>query len=103
MTARERLPNRRASVSSTLEHRGLRYTATYSHFPDGRVAEIFINNHKINSAVDIEARDGAIVLSFALQHGADIAAIARALSRDPQGKPGLMGAVVDRVIAEYAR
>jgi hypothetical protein len=103
MSARERLPHRRASVSFNFEHRGLRYTATYSRFADGRVAEIFVNNHKINSAVDVDARDSAIILSFALQHGADISVIAGALSRNPEGKPtGLMGTVVDRVVAECA-
>jgi hypothetical protein len=100
---RECLPNRRANVSLDLECRSLRYTVTYSRFADGRVAEVFVNNHKVNSAVDIDARDSAVILSFALQYGADLSSIARALSRDPQGKPtGLMGVVVDRVIAEPA-
>jgi hypothetical protein len=99
--SREHLPNRRPSINFNFEHRGLSYTATYSCFADGRVAEVFVNNHKVNSAVDIDARDSAVILSFALQHGADLSLIARALSRDPQGKPtGLMGAVVDLIIAE---
>jgi hypothetical protein len=94
--ARQRLPNRRASCSFFFEHRGLHYTCTYSRFGDGRIGELFINNHKSNSHVDVDARDAAIVLSFALQHGADISAIARALSRDPRGTPtGVMGRVLD--------
>jgi hypothetical protein len=79
--SRERLPNRRLAVSYTLEHRGLGYTVTVGRFADGRPAEVFVNNHKVNSAVDIDGRDAAIILSFALQFGADLSAIACALSR----------------------
>jgi hypothetical protein len=98
MTDRERLANRRSSTNLTFEHRGLLYTVSYSRLSDGRLGELFINNHKVNSATDVDARDAAIILSFALQHGADISAIARALSRDPQGKPtGVVGVAVDSV------
>jgi hypothetical protein len=98
--ARQRPPNRRCSVSFNFEHRGLGFTCTYSRFPDGRIAELFITNHKVASAVDVDARDAAIILSFALQHGADISAIGKALCRDPRGNPtGVMGTVLD-IIAE---
>ena len=47
---RERLPNRRIGETFELEVAGLRYTATIGRFPDGRIGEIFLNNHKSNSA-----------------------------------------------------
>ena len=97
---RQRLPNRRPSTSFNFEHRGLGFTCTFSRFSDGRIGELFISNHKVNSAVDVDARDAAIILSFALQHGADILAITKALSRDPRGTPtGVMGTVLDIIIA----
>jgi hypothetical protein len=43
---RQRLLNRRASTSFDLEVAGLRYTATISHFFDGRIGELFLSNHK---------------------------------------------------------
>jgi ribonucleoside-diphosphate reductase alpha chain len=86
MTARERLPDRRPSVSFTFEVGGLRYTASFSRYPDGRLGEVFLSNHKSNSAADTNARDSAIALSFALQHGADPDVIRRALCRDSQGR-----------------
>jgi hypothetical protein len=93
--------NARRSTSFCFEHRGLGFICTYSRFPDGRIGELFITNHKVASAVDVDARDAAIILSFALQHGADILAIAKALSRDPRGTPtGVMGTVLDRLLAE---
>ena len=83
---RERLTNRRASESFTFELDGLHFTATVSRFPDGRIGELFLNNHKAGNQVDTNARDAAILLSFALQHGADIDAIRKSLCRDSRGR-----------------
>jgi hypothetical protein len=84
---RERLPNRRASEKYTFELHGLRYTATVSRFADGRLGELFLNNHKAGNQSGSNARDAAIILSLAVQHGADVEAIRRALCRDSQGRP----------------
>jgi hypothetical protein len=83
---RERLPDRRANESFTFELNGLRFTATVSRFPDGRVGELFLTNHKFGNQSDTNARDAAILLSFALQHGADLETIRRALCRDGAGR-----------------
>jgi hypothetical protein len=87
MTARERLPNRRASETFELAVAGICYrararTCTLSRYHDGRIAELFLSNHKSASAADVGARDAAIAFSFAVQHGADSEAIRLALSRD---------------------
>jgi hypothetical protein len=101
MTARERLPNRRSSENFTFEFDGLRFTATVSRFADGRVGELFLNNHKAGNQVDTNARDGAILLSFALQHGADVEAIRKALCRNSQGRAlGPLGTALDLLAAE---
>jgi len=98
---RQRLPERRGSISFDLEVSGLRYTATVSRFADGRIGEIFLNNGKINSQADTAARDAAIAFSFAIQHGADPEPIRRALSRDSQGRAcGPLGAALDRIATE---
>ncbi len=60
-----RLPNRRPAETFELEVAGLKYTATVGRFPDGRVGEIFLTNHKSNSAADTAARDTAITASIA--------------------------------------
>jgi ribonucleoside-diphosphate reductase alpha chain len=100
MQRRERLPNRRLGETFELEVGGLRYTATVGRFPDGRVGEIFLNKHRANSAADTNARDSAIVCSIALQCGADIETIRRALCRDSQGRAsGPLGAALDRLAA----
>jgi hypothetical protein len=96
MTVRERLPNRRASETFELTVADLRYTCTVSRYSDGRIAEIFLTNHKSNSAADVGARDAAIAFSFAVQHGADPETIRLALCRDSRGRPsGLLGAALD--------
>ena len=101
---RQRLPNRRASISFELEVAGLRYAATVSRFADGRIGEVFLNNHKSNSSADTNARDSGIACSFAVQHGADAEAIRRALSRDAQGRAtGPLGVALDIIAEEDGR
>jgi hypothetical protein len=98
MTERRRLPNRRPSETFELECAGLRYTCTIARFPDGSIGELFLNNHKSNSAADANARDSAIVFSIAIQCGADPEAIRRALCRDVRGNAsGPLGSALDIV------
>jgi hypothetical protein len=96
MTERQRLRNRRASETFSLECAGLSYIATVSRFDDGRIAEIFLTNHKSNSAADTAARDSAITFSIAVQHGADVETIRKALCRDGRGNAsGPLGVALD--------
>ena len=98
---RQRLPNRRESENFSFELNGLRFTATVSLFGDGRIAELFLNNNKAGNAADITAWDAAIILSFALQHGADPDSIRWALCRDSQGQAlGPIGCALDRIIQQ---
>jgi len=98
---RRRLPNRRHCESFNFELDGLRFTASIGRFADGRVAELFLTNHKSGNQSDTNARDAAIVLSFALQFGADIDAIRGALCRDSLGRAnGPLGAALDVIAAE---
>ena len=98
---RTRLPNRRASTNIDFEVGGQRYTCTYSKFADGRVAEVFLNNHRSNSGADVMARDSAIAVSFALQLGGDLETIRVAMCRDSQGAAsGPLGAALDLITRE---
>jgi hypothetical protein len=98
---REKLQNRRASETFDVEVAGLKYTATVSHFPDGRISELFLSNHKNNSGADTSARDAAIAFSFAVQHGADAEAIRKALCRDAKDHAGgPLGAALDALLAD---
>ena len=76
MTAhRERLPNRRFSETFDIELNGRKYRCSYSQFPDGRLAEIFISNNRVNSDSDTAAKDSAVVCSIALQFGVPLETI----------------------------
>jgi hypothetical protein len=95
---RERLLNRRFGETFEVEVAGLRYTEMVGWFLDARIGEIFLNNHKSNSAADTNARDCAIVCSIALQHGCDLETIRKALCRDSHGRAsGPLGAALDLV------
>jgi hypothetical protein len=101
MSHRQRLPNRRGSENFALECNGLAYLVTVSRFDDGRRAEIFLTNHKCGSTADTSARDSAIVCSIAMQFGADVDVIRRALCRDGQGgASGPLAAALDLIAGE---
>jgi hypothetical protein len=103
MSSRNRLPNRRPAESFEVEVGGLRYTATVGRFPDGTLGELFLSSQKTNSSADTAARDCGIVLSIALQHGADLKTIQRAVCRDSQGRAsGPLGAALDIIMASSA-
>ena len=101
MSPRARLPNRRTAETFSFEINGLGYTCMVGRFANGEIGELFLNNHRSNSGADTAARDSAIVFSIAVQCGADIKAIRRALSRDSRGNTvGPLGAALDRLAQE---
>ena len=99
-SGRQRLPNRRASESFTFECNGLRYTASISHYADGRLAEIFLSNCKAGSHSDAAAKDSAVVSSLALQHNVPVETIRKALLRDARGNASSpLGMALDLIAA----
>ena len=61
MTQRQRLPSRRRSENFTYELGGLRFTVTVSRLADGRIAELFLNNHKAGNQSDTKCRHHPVV------------------------------------------
>ena len=101
MIARERLPNRRASTTFDFTCGNLHYTCSYSRFASGGIAELFLSNHRSNSAADTSARDAAITFSIAVQHGANPEIIRSALCRDADGKAsGPLGVALDLIFGQ---
>jgi hypothetical protein len=97
MTSRGRLPQRRGAIAVELEHAGHRFRMQIGRFPDGVLAEVFLDAAKQNSGLDAFAADAAILVSL-LRHGATPADIGHALRRAPDGTAAsLVGAVVDRL------
>jgi len=95
---RERLPNRRAAETVDLECGGLRYTATVGRYDDGRIAEIFLTNHKAGSHAGIMASDAAVAASLALQSGVRLETLRKAMMRDARGiASGPLGVALDRI------
>lgn len=96
MSHRSRLPNRRLSENFSFDCSGLKYTATVGRTTDGKIAELFLNNHKVGNQSDTNARDAAVVCSLALQYGVPLETIREALMRDANGKAsGPLGTALD--------
>src|SRR5436305_6872962 len=98
---RDRLPNRRKAETFSFTCADMAFTSSVARFPDGRLAEIFLSNHKAGSMADTAARDSAIVASIALQHGADLDVIRKALCRDSRGNAnGPLGFALDLIASQ---
>jgi hypothetical protein len=91
------LPNRRSHETFRFEHWGQSYIVGIGRARVGApILEVFINCAKSGTQAETLARDSAVILSLALQHGVPVDEIRHALTRDSDGAPsGPMGALVD--------
>jgi hypothetical protein len=71
------------------------------YYREGRPAEIFLSSDKPGSATEAIARDAAIIVSIALQYGAQLETIRAALTKDHDGSPATaIGAALEAIAAE---
>lgn len=109
MSERQVLPQRRHVETFELQHGNARdlFIVSVGFFPSliedvraGGPAEVFVSGTKAGSMVEAVARDGAVLLSIALQYGVPLETIKHSLTREQDGAPSsIMGAIVDRLSA----
>lgn len=94
--SRDILPQRRFCETVHFDHWGMPFEATLGYYQDRRIGEIFLNAGKLTSTADILAKEAAIALSFALQFGASLDDMRRAMPRTTAGEPeGPLGKLMD--------
>lgn len=76
---RERLPNRRRTERMAVVVGGQKVYVGFGRFPDGRIAEVFVQANKQGSALRGTLETVAVLVSIALQFGAPLPVIASAL------------------------
>ncbi len=95
---RRRLSQRRESDNVAFQHAGLNYVASFGYFDDGTLGELFVNCTKSGSEADVNASDGAVAISLALQYGCPLRTIRASMKRNVDGSPqGPLAAALDRV------
>lgn len=103
MSDRQILPQRRYAETFDLvhgEHR-TRYKITVGYFRPNNPAEVFITGAKAGSDLEAVARDGAVLLSLAMQFGIPLTVIRGAMTRNEDGSPStVIGAVVEQLVVE---
>jgi hypothetical protein len=105
MTERRELPVRRRAETFELPFGGLKapHVITLGYYKDGTIGEVFVNGGKSGEQVEAIARDGAVLLSMALQFGVPLQTIKNAITRDGQGEAqSIIGAVIDRLMDHQA-
>lgn len=94
---RNQLPDRREAVTIRVRHGALTADATVGFYPSGAIGEIFVNvSSRVGSDIDALARDAAVTLSIAIQHGTPLDTIRHAVTRNADGSPSsIIGALID--------
>ena len=82
---RERLPGRRRAVLQRVEYAGYTYEVAVGVYDDGTPGELFISGARTGSDIDALMADAAVLVSRALQHGDELANMARAMGREGDG------------------
>ena len=101
--SRQRLPERRPSVTTTFVHDCRSYAVTFGFDPStGRIGEVFTHGAKVGSAMDGILDDACIALSLLLQHGVEPTALATSMGRFGDGKTpaSVIGALADLIALE---
>jgi hypothetical protein len=99
LSVRRTLPQRREAETFELTFWKLPWRVSVGFYED-RVTpgEVFVTGAKSGTDLESTARDGAILLSLALQHGIPLSLIDSALTKNSDGSPGsLIGAVVKQL------
>lgn len=98
MSDRAILPNRRAAETFELQHGAQVVAVSIGYDADGRTGEVFVTGAKIGSAMEAIARDAAVIISIAMQHGVPIDTMRHAITREQDGSPSsIIGAVLDQL------
>mgnify|MGYP001315043611 CR=1 FL=1 len=104
MIERRRLPERRSSESFVITHgreSPQAYSITLGRYETGEIGEVFASGRKVGTMTDNLARDGAVLLSIALQCGVLLEIIQKALTREEDGYLGtVIGALVDLIMED---
>jgi hypothetical protein len=93
---RRTLPQRRAAVTFDMRFWNQPFTVTVGFYPDGTLGEAVIDGGKTGQDIQSTARDAAVRLSLALQHGTPIETVRHAVTRDGSGlAASILGAIVN--------
>jgi hypothetical protein len=100
---RDILPQRRAAETFSMRFWNQNFTVTVGNFPDGRPSEVFVDAGKAGQDLQATARDAAVTLSLALQHGVPLVTVRHAITRGENGEAtSILGAIVDRLAVDAA-
>ena len=95
---RQILSSRRRAETFTLRFGNQTVMITTGFHADRELGEVFIDGCKTGNDIESIARDAAVLLSLALQHGVPPETIRHAVTRGASEEPAsILGAVVDSI------
>ena len=98
---RRTLPQRRSAETFDMRFWNQLFSVTIGFYPDGTPGEVFIDGAKTGQDIQSTARDAAVLLSLALQHGVSPDSIRHAVTRGASEEPAsILGAVIDSLTTQ---
>ena len=93
--SRQPLPNRREQQLIDFDFEGRRFTVAFGQYSDGRIGEVFLDRDRPDSLSGARPVTQQTT-SLAIQHGAAISTIKKALTRNSDGRAaGPLGRALD--------
>jgi hypothetical protein len=99
---RQRLHNRRKSLTSNLQWKSVKLVVTYGFDDNEEIREIFINAAKTGEDIEVMMNDAATAFSIALQSGRTPAELYKSMRRDKRSRPASILGFVLRDMAKQA-
>ena len=94
------LPDRRQQLLFAFRREAIGFVGAVGFDAADRPAEVFLSCEKTTSAIEALGRDGAILISLALQHGCAFETMRRAVTREEDGAAAtLIGQLLDEIEA----
>jgi len=98
---RTKLADRRGCETLDVRHGTQHFHVTVGFYDNRHVGEVFISGAKVGSELEAIARDGAILISLALQHGVAPTVIRHAITRNADSTPSSIIGVVLEKLADF--
>lgn len=104
---RQRLPDRRLTVTNTLRWKGSTLIIGVGFDFDGVAREVFLNGYKVGSQFETLMQDACVTVSLLLQHGPSARELAEQIERptddkEEDGSPSPAASLVGWVLMKIA-
>jgi hypothetical protein len=95
---RTHLPPRRRMNTYKFEYGGHTHYLSVEYYSNDKIGEVFLATGKVGSAIDNLVKDGAVLISIALQYGATPTELAKSVSETTEYNTNVAGSLIGAMV-----